>query len=114
MSKIALENTFVHYKRGRVTVAMKVLRSGRVAVARTFTLPTDKYDKAEGKDRALKRLRGFYAQFLTNRRKQRYQTVYRQRDEDLPGHVLFEVIDPKDLAGSEKAFFEKRVLPNLE
>lgn len=108
-----MENVFVTFPGGRVTVAMKVLQSGRVAVARTYTMKGDKFSRTYGRDKAVGRLLGFYEQFRANRRKTRYVTLYHQGEVAREAHVLFEVVHPRQLKGKEKEFYETRVKPTL-
>lgn len=108
-----MENVFVTFPGGRVTVAMKVLQSGRVAVARTYTMKGDKFSREYGRDKAVGRLLGFYDQFRANRHKTRYVTMYRRGAKAREAHVLFEVVHPRQLKGKEREFFERHVAPTL-
>lgn len=100
---------YAFHRKGRVSVAMKVLQSGRVAVARCFTAPEDKFQLDFGLNKVLARLHSFYENYRKNWRNTRYATVYRRGNQATEAHVLFEVLDPKKLQGQEKEFFNRHL-----
>lgn len=99
-----MESDFVCVRTDKTVSAMRVLKNGKVAVARSYTAKCDlrKFDIDNGTKRALSRLNCFVQEFRRNSRRTRYETVYGHGQNTAPGHVLFEIVELKKLHAEER------------
>lgn len=95
------------------TSILKAIDKDKVAVARAYLSVNDKFNKKKGRGIAQSRMRNFW-ELYKNAGVVEYFSAPENNVYDMPGHILFEVVNPNKLFAEEKQFWENVILPRFD